>query len=145
MDIITKNGKTVINDCYNASPLAMKRAIDSLATISFNNNSRSVALLSSMLELGPKSAEFHLDLGEYIYKSGIKVLIAIGEKAESIYHGFKSMAEEQIGKNSQLKNAYFFRDKNDFYKKMSKIIKTGDTVLVKGSRSNKMEELVERL
>ncbi len=98
-----------------------------------------------MLELGPNSAEFHRDLGKYIYKSGVEVLVTIGEKAQSIYDGYLSLSENLTDKKDMLKNAYHFEDKNVFYNRMYDIIKTGDTILLKGSRANRMEELIDNL
>jgi UDP-N-acetylmuramoyl-tripeptide--D-alanyl-D-alanine ligase len=51
MEIIEKNGKVILNDCYNANPLSVKSAIDSLAVISGKRKMRSVAILGDMLEL----------------------------------------------------------------------------------------------
>jgi len=59
MEIIRKKDKIIIDDCYNASPVSVKNAIDTLVLISKKKNMRSVAILGDMLELGNDSFKFH--------------------------------------------------------------------------------------
>ncbi len=80
-NIRKENGMTLIEDCYNASPTSMKASIDVLKS----KEGRKVAVLGDMLELGPRSPEFHRDVGALL--EGISVLIAYGDFAQDYLEG----------------------------------------------------------
>jgi len=142
MQVLEKDGKIIINDCYNASPLSMKRAADTLKQISIKNKSRSVAVIADMLELGKQSDRLHYELGEYICEKGIDVLVAFGKLSENICAGF-SCRKGSNRNGLKRKDIYYFNDKEELKSNLEKIIKKGDTILVKGSRANKLESLIE--
>ncbi len=148
MRIIERGGKIIINDCYNASPLSMKCAIDTLKTVTENNNCRSVAILADMMELGSSSAELHFEIGKYIKEKAIDVLIAIGDISKNICIGFGR--EIKAGENERnagriLPQVYHFKDSGSFADAASDIIKPGDCILVKGSRANRLEKIIDFL
>ena len=137
MEIIDSGDITLINDCYNASPLSMRRAIDTLCLIGEKNNRRCVAILGDMLELGDRSEELHFDIGKYLIKKDIDVLIALGKLAKNIYRGFK---DNRADPDDQ--QCYYFPEREGFRTSLKNIIKPRDIVLIKGSRANKMEEII---
>jgi UDP-N-acetylmuramoyl-tripeptide--D-alanyl-D-alanine ligase len=150
MKIIRHNEMIIINDCYNANPLSMKRAIDTLKTISRSNNTRSVAILADMLELGPESAGLHRETGQYLSENKIDILIAYGELAENICSGFSvcgSGSRESSGESlpSKKKNYYYFKDKKQLCESLGDILRKDDAVLFKGSRANKLEDIIDYL
>ncbi len=131
--IYKRGEQLVIADCYNASPDSMKAAIDVLCEMQPKEGGRRVAVLGDMLELGDKSEELHREIGEYLVKKGINVLICYGKYAKCIYdradelgvHGSCSWDEQEI--------LGFMKYK----------FKPNDIVLFKASRGMHMEELIE--
>src|SRR3954470_544504 len=79
-------GATLINDCYNASPLSMRAALDDLATQA--PSGRRVAVLGDMLELGADEAALHREVGEEAARAGVDVLVAVGPRAEAMLDAF---------------------------------------------------------
>src|SRR5205823_11434818 len=71
-------GVAVVNDCYNANPMSMRAALDSLAEAPAE---RRIAVLGLMAELGPEAERFHREIGEHAALRGIDVLVPVGEGA----------------------------------------------------------------
>ncbi len=139
MDIIEKKDKIIIDDCYNANPVSVKKAVDTLVLISEKRGMRSVAVLGDMLELGENSSALHEEIGRYLSRKGVDVLVAVGSFAENIYHGYRST--DNFYKNK----SYYFNDKSELRKEISNLVEAGDLVLVKGSRAVKMEDIINLL
>jgi UDP-N-acetylmuramoyl-tripeptide--D-alanyl-D-alanine ligase len=78
-------GMVILNDAYNANPASMRAALDVLAGLEANG--RRIAVLGEMLELGPLGPQLHRELGHMVAKSGIDVLVTVGELAEEIAKG----------------------------------------------------------
>ena len=136
MEIIERGGKVILNDCYNANPLSVKSAIDSLAVISEKRKMRSIAILGDMLELGIETEKLHEEIGSYLSEKNIDILIAFGRISVNIFNKFKNSKKNKI-------NGYYFEKKEKMLNKIGKIIKPGDAVLIKGSRANKMENIID--
>ncbi len=134
MEVLNLSDKIVLNDCYNASPLSVKRAIDTLKAVAMKNKGRSVAILGDMLELGKDSEKFHFGIGKYLLENHIDLLITFGNLSKKICDGFDSK-----------KNCYYFNDKDNLCDNLKNILKPGDIILVKGSRANKMESIVDSI
>jgi UDP-N-acetylmuramoyl-tripeptide--D-alanyl-D-alanine ligase len=90
LELITTPTLQIINDCYNASPSAMKFALKTLAEF----DGTTIAVLGDMAELGDKSSEIHAKIGEYARNMNIDYIYSIGELAQH-YGGihFDTMAE----------------------------------------------------
>ena len=129
------DGIRIINDSYNANPLSMKAGIDSLLNI---EGIRKIAVLGAMLELGRIENAAHKEIGKYLYKNGIDVLIGVGSMGEIIAEGAveAGMAEQNI---------YVYDNNEDAASFINKIMRSGDAILVKGSRALEMEEIVDLL
>ncbi|HEY5501478.1 MAG TPA: UDP-N-acetylmuramoyl-tripeptide--D-alanyl-D-alanine ligase [Candidatus Humimicrobiaceae bacterium] len=136
MEIIEKSGKVILNDCYNANPLSVKSAIDSLAVISEKRKMRSIAILGDMLELGIETEKLHEEIGSYLSEKNIDILIAFGKIAVNIFNKFENSKKNKI-------KGYYFEKKEKMLNEIGKIIKPGDAVLIKGSRANKMENIID--
>ena len=78
------NGVVLVDDSYNANPLAVMAAIDVLGTVS----SPRVLVLGAMLELGERSADLHARVGVYAGENGIDELWVVGELAQSAADAF---------------------------------------------------------
>lgn len=135
MEICEINGKYIINDCYNANPVSLKSAIDTLKTIAETRNSRSVAILGDMLELGSKSDDYHEEIGRYLLEKGIDLLIVFGDKTKTTYQVFRDIKDSA-------NESYYFKDRDSLASSVKNLLRTGDVILIKGSRSNRMEEII---
>jgi len=130
------NDIKILNDSYNASPLSVKNALETLAEAAQNN--RKIAILGDMLELGEKTDFYHREIGKEVAKLSIDALITVGQGGKIIAQSSKEegMAEERV----------FSFEKNEkriLAKKLLNLTKPGDFVLLKGSREMKMEEILE--
>ena len=76
-------GGLLIEDCYNANPIAMRAALADLA----GRSGRRVAVLADMMELGPEEERFHREVGEVAAAEGIDLLIGVGERAAAYVAG----------------------------------------------------------
>jgi len=128
----------VLDDCYNASPVSVKSALDTVSVISGNKKRRSIAVLGDMLELGDSGPQLHYDTGLYAAKKGIDVLITSGKLAQNMCRGF----EQGTVKKDR---CFTYMDQKSLRDELKNIVKAGDIILVKGSRANKLEEIVNFL
>jgi len=129
-----KSGARIINDSYNANPLAVKAALDVLSEL---KGGRKIAVLASMLELGAESELKHQEVGAYAAKKQVDLLITIGSRAREIAAGASSlMAEEKI---------IILADNQECTDFLAAEIKADDLLLIKGSRANRLEEIAAEL
>ena len=138
MEIIEKKDRVIINDCYNANPLSVKGAIDTLVSISEKRNMRSVAVLGDMLELGSGSSRLHQEIGRYLSKKKVNVLIAVGSLARNIYEGYRNSSN--FNENKSL--YFYFSSKEKLSSEIDNLLESKDLILIKGSRANKMEDII---
>ena len=120
----------VIDDCYNANPNSVKAALDTLKTMKAK---RRVAVLGDMKELGENEKALHKEVGEYAAKSGLDVLITVGELGRCLADGCEGIEKHSYDTNAQLLD------------EIEDILHKDDTVLVKASHSMKFEEIVKFL
>ncbi len=131
MEVGRKGDKIIINDCYNASPLSMKKAIDTLKLVASKNKGRSVVILADMLELGDGSEQLHFEIGQYLKEKNIDMVVAVGKLSKKICSGFLP------------KESHYFDDKGNLSSKLQSFLKAGDVILIKGSRANRLESLLD--
>jgi len=129
-------GIKILNDSYNASPLSVKSALETLIEVAQNN--RKIAILGDMLELGEKSDFYHQEIGEKVAKLSIDILITVGSGGKIIAQSSKEkgMTEERVF-------SFEKNEKINLAKKLLSLTKPGDFILLKGSREMKMEEILE--
>ncbi|MCH5194376.1 MAG: UDP-N-acetylmuramoyl-L-alanyl-D-glutamate--2,6-diaminopimelate ligase [Oscillospiraceae bacterium] len=125
--------QTVIVDCYNAAPTSMKAAIDVLCEMKPAGNGRRVAVLGDMLELGEQSKELHREIGEYIVKKGVDMLVCYGKDSK-----YTAERAEELGMH-----AGSSEDKKIVLNFMKYKLKPDDIVLFKASRGMHLEELID--
>ena len=127
----------IIDDTYNSSPEALKKAIQALINFSFGQ--RKIIVLGDMLELGQDSEKLHRQAGEMISKTeGIDYLITLGEKS-------KYISDEALKNDFSEDKVFHFPDKNKIIEFLPGIIEENDIILVKGSRGMGMEKIVEKI
>ncbi len=124
---------TVINDAYNASPESMAAAFRNLDAT--NPGSRKVAVLGGMLELGDVSASLHEQTGRECGRYGFDKIVVTGDDRKDFIKGLRSVSSGA--------DVVSCADTNEVRKKISDIIKPGDTVLFKASHSFGFEELAK--
>lgn len=129
--IIETNGKTIIDDSYNANPDSMNLALDLLAK---TEGTRKVAVLADMLELGEYSAEAHRGIGEHASELGIDYLVCIGTESRLIHEGFGNAECSSCFEDNEQATAF-----------LDGFLQQGDVVLLKGSRGMKLDEIVKYL
>lgn len=132
MQISEAAGITVINDTYNANPDSVLAAVDLLQQL--NVRGRRCVVLGDMLELGSISRQEHEAIGAALAAAGIPYILTYGRRARAISSAARSVAVV----------ARHFTDKDRLVEELVALLDTGDAVLIKGSRSMKMEEVVDR-
>jgi UDP-N-acetylmuramoyl-tripeptide--D-alanyl-D-alanine ligase len=121
-------GGVLIDDSYNANPSSVRAAIDVLSSY----HETKILVLGDMAELGDMSKVAHVDIGLYAKKTGIEKLVSCGVDSAA--------ASEAFGAN-----AMHFDNKASLISYLKKQLSAGEVVLVKGSRSSALEEVVESL
>lgn len=124
----TAQGAYIIDDSYNANPLSVKAAINLLAA----HPGRKVLVLGDMRELGPEAQSLHQELGHYAQQQGINELYLFGELTRATASAFGE-------------NAHHFTEQQPLTEALKAELNKGTMILVKGSRSMRMEKVVEGL
>lgn len=124
----TRAGGLLLDDTYNANPASMRAAIEVLAA----QPGTRVALLGLMAELGPDAERLHEEVGRFAREQGIDRLLACGPFAQAMARGF--------GEGAQA-----FAEQADLIGPARALCQPGVAVLVKGSRSARMERVVAEL
>jgi len=127
------HGVTVLNDCYNSNPEAVRSMLDVLRVVPA---ARRIAVLGEMLELGRWSESLHRDIGRYAAESGVNVLVGI--RGASQY-----MVEESQRSGLAAGAAFFFDEPAEAGELVRRLAAPGDVVLFKGSRGTRVERALE--
>ena len=125
-----KEGKkraAIIDDTYNANPSSFLSAIEVLNEFP----GKKILVIGDMAELGENSRIYHQELSRSIKETKIDITLGLGKYTKEII--------TLLGRNNS-----WFRSKDDLVKHLYSCMK-GSTILVKGSRSMKMEEIVKKL
>ncbi|MFJ3321588.1 MULTISPECIES: UDP-N-acetylmuramoyl-tripeptide--D-alanyl-D-alanine ligase [unclassified Curtobacterium] len=131
------DGVTVINDAYNASPDSTAAALRTLAQI-VRPGERTVAVLGEMAELGEFSTEEHDRIGRLVVRLGIGQLVVVGRGAMPI-HQAATLEGSWDGES------VFIEDVDDAVHSLQDMLRPGDVVLVKSSKSAELRFLGDRL
>jgi UDP-N-acetylmuramoyl-tripeptide--D-alanyl-D-alanine ligase len=122
------HGATLFDDSYNANPLSVVAAADFLSALP----GESWLVLGDMNELGDDANELHREVGEAARASGVDRLFAYGDLASSAVEGFGE-------------NARWYASLDALVDELSEALTADVSVLVKGSRSMRMERVVDAL
>jgi UDP-N-acetylmuramoyl-tripeptide--D-alanyl-D-alanine ligase len=130
------DGVTVVNDAYNANPESMRAALAALTALP---GQRRIAVLGAMAELGPGGGAEHERLGRDAAAAGVDLVVAVGADAVGIASG-AAAAGRRPGEES-----VHVPDRAAARTLLSELLRPGDVVLVKASRSYGLERLAEDL
>ncbi len=123
-------GTTIINDCYNSNPSALKAMIDVLAGTKAR---RRILVAGEMLELGELAEALHRECGVYAAEKKIDVVIGVRGLAKSL-----SDAAGEAGVE-----AHFMETADQAGEWLARELCPGDAVLLKASRGVKLERALE--
>ncbi len=138
----TSNGTWVIDDSYNASPIAMESALETLHEFGRSISSlsgvktRTIAVLGDMKELGKYTEEAHMRIGKKAAHLA-EYIFTVGTNAKII----SKSAESEISK----KHIREFENIDEAQKSLLKFFKPNDVILIKGSRAMQMERIVDAI
>ncbi len=133
---------TVLNDCYNANPASMKNALAMLRNLRSGSDTaprrRLVFICGAMAELGPQSQVLHAELGTAVAEAGVDLLVTVGEPPRTTAR----VAQETARHELQTK---CFDSAICACEHLQEFVQEDDIVLVKGSRTVRLERVVDRL
>ena len=129
-------GVTVIDDSYNSSPAALKRALDVPA---HTWAARRIAVIGEMLELGDLSIELHQDCGRVAAGSALMRLVTVGGAAA------QALGDAAIKAGMPSSTVSHFDTSEEAARVLPPQLTSGDVVLVKGSRGTRTDVVVEQL
>ena len=131
----------ILDDSYNASPLATHAALDLLSELSVTlpsgKEGRKIFVFGDMLEIGRFTILAHQAVGEKAAKIA-DILITIGPRS-------KFTAGEAMAQGMKAKNVVNFSTSQEAAEFVKNIVKEGDIILVKGSQGIRTEKVVEEL
>ncbi|MCX5632302.1 MAG: UDP-N-acetylmuramoyl-tripeptide--D-alanyl-D-alanine ligase [Phycisphaerae bacterium] len=138
LEVIEFGSVTVINDCYNANPGSMENALETLSLLAGQRGKRPVFVFGRMGELGAESERLHTELGQRIVH--YKIPLVLTTKGDS------ALAAQMADKNADFNICVkVFDNVAQLADNLHKFIQPDDIILVKASRSEHFEAVVERL
>lgn len=129
--IPSNKGFLIINDAWNASPVSMKAAIDTITNL--EGFHKKVLILGDMLELGDKEVEYHAEIANSIDTSKIHSVFTFGNLSKII--------TDRLCVSFLEGKAEHFTSKEDLANECLRILDKNDVVLIKGSRGLKLEDV----
>jgi UDP-N-acetylmuramoyl-tripeptide--D-alanyl-D-alanine ligase len=129
-------GIRIVNDAYNANPTSMAAALKTSRWMV--KDTRSIAVLGEMAELGDHGPVEHERVGELVARLGIDHLIVVGRGAAAIAIGAEreGVEPERIARVDTVEEAV---------EEVRRLARRGDVVLLKGSRVAGLERVAEAL
>lgn len=126
--LVSRLGSIVIDDTYNANSASLKAGLEVLTQC----QGEPWLVLGAFGELGPNSAKMHEEIGGLIKASGVVRLLAVGSDAQNTVRAFG-------------KGAIFFETQPDLIAMLQQELKGDETILIKGSRAQRMENVAAAL
>lgn len=137
MNVYENDRFRILDDSYNASPASMQAALDVLCAQKFRPNSRRVAVLGDMLEMGFYSEKGHRQVGQYAAEHAVDVLVGVGKDAAWI-------VEEALKVRPTL-TSYYFENTEILSKKLFSLLRPDDIILLKASRRMALDKIVQMI
>ena len=122
----------LIDESYNANPLSVKSAIENFSNLK-KNGKRKYFLFGDMLELGKNSNVYHKKVSRLINNSDIDKTFVYGNKSIETYKFLKKNKKGEI-----------IKDLKSFNYEISKVLKNGDFLMIKGSNATKLYEVSKK-
>jgi UDP-N-acetylmuramoyl-tripeptide--D-alanyl-D-alanine ligase len=132
-----RDGITLVDDSYNSSPTALRRALEVIARDT--GASRKVAVLGEMLELGDHAARLHRESGRAAAEAGLSLLYTVGGAPA------KAMADAAIAAGLPVSAVTHFDKSDAAAPAVAAGVRSGDLVLVKGSRGTRTDVIADRI
>ena len=132
-----RGGVTLVDDSYNSSPAALRRALEVIASDS--RAARKVAVLGEMLELGAHSEEKHRDSGRAAAAAGLAALFAVGGPPA------RALADAAVDAGMPRADVVYFETSDAAAAPIAAALRAGDVVLVKGSRGTRTDVIADRI
>ncbi|MHA3724942.1 UDP-N-acetylmuramoyl-tripeptide--D-alanyl-D-alanine ligase [Leucobacter sp. HY1910] len=132
-----RDGITIINDAYNASPDSMSAALRTLAQVR-KPEGRTVAVLGAMSELGEFTIQEHIQVGLQAVRLRISELVVVGKEARHLHIS-------AINEGSWDGESVFFETQDEAYEYLTQTLRAHDTVMVKSSNAAGLQRLGDRL
>ena len=126
------SGSTIIDDTYNANPASLDAALDMLCT----GAGAKMIVLGDMAELGDDAKMLHQQAGKKIYSAGVDAFYALGEFSREAVKTYREAGGE---------NGFCFETQDALLDAIKSVLHSDVTVLVKGSRSMRMERIAVAL
>ena len=123
-----RNHSIVIDDSYNANP----RSMDAAVRVLMQGSGEKILVIGDMAELGDLTEQYHRELGVKAHTFGVHQLYAVGK--------YTPLTVETFGGK-----AYHFKNHNELIAAVDDILKPNVTILVKGSKINRMWKIVDAL
>ncbi|MCE2716146.1 MAG: UDP-N-acetylmuramoyl-tripeptide--D-alanyl-D-alanine ligase [Pseudomonadota bacterium] len=129
-----ENGKTifVFDDAYNANPTSMAAGLKSFCTM--NHDGRKIAIIGQMGELGENSETYHIEMAKLINTLNFDCVHVIGPQAKCL---FETLQKEKRG--------LWFEKVDDFKEEFISTLSGGESIFLKGSLSQRLQEVVTLL
>lgn len=125
---IGKNGSIILDDSYNANPRSMQAALKVL----IQHPGEKILIAGDMAELGADTERFHHELGIMAREFGVQRLYAVGELTQLTVTAFGE-------------GGYYFTNRDELIAAVNNVLQPSMTILVKGSKVNRMWEMVTAL
>ena len=129
-EIFSLNNFKIIDDSYNANPESVKVALDHLSGF---KECRKFFVFGDMKELGANEEIFHKKIGQYAVEKA-DILLTVGKLAKNAQSNSNNFAL-----------SLHFNDNFSLLEKLNELLTDGDIVLIKGSRSMKLDQLINEL
>jgi UDP-N-acetylmuramoyl-tripeptide--D-alanyl-D-alanine ligase len=131
-----KDGFSVIDDSYNSNPQALIQVIDTFAHVP--DFERRILVAGEMLELGEASEALHHECGVWAAKCGVDIIVAVRGAA-------RQLAQGAVAGGMPEAHVHFFTEVDPATDFVSREVRNGDLVLVKGSRGVHLEKMIKAL
>lgn len=137
MEVTEHRGVTLVNDAYNANPESMRAALTTLGSLA--RDRRAIAVLAHMAELGEDGDAEHEKVGELAAETGVAHLVVVGPAAEGIAVGAERAAHQGRWNGESIR----VPDAEAAAEAVRQRMRTGDVVIVKGSRVAALERVID--
>jgi UDP-N-acetylmuramoyl-tripeptide--D-alanyl-D-alanine ligase len=132
-----RDGVTLIDDSYNSSPSALRRALEVVAKE--RGAARKVAVLGEMLELGEHATALHAESGRAAAEAGLELLLTVGGPPA------RAMADGAVAAGMPASAVTHFEKSDAAAVAIAAVVRKGDLVLVKGSRGTRTDVVADKI